>query len=95
VTVQARKTPLGQDQTARFAELVLHRDTNELLAARAVYAVRTLVYAQDTRFEMTLTRGPDDTWVPASTSFRAILDMLFRDPVDLSTTASYTDVRRP
>ena len=95
VTVQARTTPLGQDQTARYAELVIHRDTNELLAARAVYAVRTLVYAQDTRFEMTLTRGPDDTWIPASTSFRAILDMLFRDPIDLSTTASYTDVRRP
>lgn len=90
VTIWAKRGESGVEQSARFAELTLHRDSHELLAARTVYAERTMLYRQDTRFDIRLYRGPGDVWLPRETTFRATLDMLLRDPRHFRTTSTYT-----
>ncbi|PEN11101.1 hypothetical protein CRI94_16910 [Longibacter salinarum] len=93
VTVQARESGTGPDQVARYAELTVHGDSYELLAAHTVYTERTLLYGQDTVFHITLARTENDTWLPKETRFRAILDMVLRDPFHVRTESTYTDVR--
>lgn len=90
VTIWAKPGESGIDQSARFAKLTLHRGTHELLAAETVYAERTMLYRQDTRFDVRLKRGPGDVWLPRETAFRATLDMLLREPRHFRTTSTYT-----
>jgi len=90
VTIWAKPGDGSMEQSTRFAELTLHRDSNELLAARTVHAERTMLYRQDTRFEIRLREGPGGVWLPHKTAFRATLDMLLRDARHFQTTSTYT-----
>lgn len=90
VTIWAKPGDGGMEQSARFAELTLHRDSNELLAAQTVYTERTMLYRQDTRFEIRLREGSGGVWLPHETAFRATLDMLLRDARHFQTTSTYT-----
>lgn len=89
VTIWAKPGEGGTEQSARFAELTVHRTTNELFAAETVYAERTMLYRQDTRFEIRLREGASGVWLPGETSFRATLDMLLRDARHFRTTSTY------
>ncbi len=90
VTIWAKRGEGGTEQSARFAELTVHRVSNELLVAQTVYAERTMLYRQDTRFEVRLRDGPGGVWLPGETTFRATLDMLLRDARHFRTTSTYT-----
>jgi len=90
VTIWAKSREGGTEQSARFAELTVHRTSKELLATRTVYAERTMLYRQDTRFEIRLQEGPNGIWLPGETAFRATLDMLLRDARHFRTTSTYT-----
>jgi hypothetical protein len=89
VTIWAKPTEGGTEQSARFAELTVHRTSNELLAARTVYAERTMLYRQDTRFEIRLHEDAGGVWLPGETTFRATLDMLMREARHFRTTSTY------
>jgi hypothetical protein len=92
VIVQARNGESGPEQSARFAELTLHRDTHQLLAAHTVYTERTLLYAQDTVFRILLHPAGGETWLPRETEFRALLDMILRDPLEIATRSTYSEL---
>jgi hypothetical protein len=90
VTVQARASGEGREQSVRYAELTIHRDTGELLAARTVRAERILLFSEDSRLVVRLRLGPDGTWLPHESRFHARVDVPFRAPQEFRTVSTYT-----
>jgi hypothetical protein len=88
VRVQAREGGMGREQSVRFAELTIARDSRELLAATAVRAEHVLLFQEDSRLVVRL-RPADTTWLPAQTTFHAHVDVPFREPVRVRTRSAF------
>lgn len=94
VTVTARDTGEGAEQSIRRATLTLTRDGLDVVAMSTIRAERSILFTEDSRFVVRLRRAPDGTWVPALTRFDARVGVPFRDAQPFRTATAYTDYRR-
>lgn len=88
VTVQARESGQGPEQSIRYTQLTITRDARQLVAAQTIRAERALLFREDSRFDVRLqpVRG---TWLPTETRFRARIDIPFRDPLEFRSASTY------
>jgi hypothetical protein len=88
--VEVRARPgAGDDQSIRYARLVVTRADRALVAASVVRAERTLFFREDSRFSLLLRPGPAGAWLPGLTRFRARVDVPFRAPRQFRTASAY------
>lgn len=89
VTVDARPTGEGADQSIRRAVLTMTRDAHELVALSMVRAERSLLFREDSHFVVRLRRTPDGVWLPHLTRFHAHVGIPFRDAQQFRSVSTY------
>ncbi len=87
--VKARAHGTGQDQGVRYARLLIHRASNQLIGLALVRNDQVLLFGENSRMSVRLQRGPDGTWVPHVTRVRASVHMPFRTPRQFRTVSAF------
>lgn len=88
IRIQARPEQ-GADQSIRYAELIVLRDSRELVAASTIRSENVLLFREESRMAIRLQSESDGTWLPAETRFRARIDIPFREAVEFRTVSTY------
>lgn len=89
VTVQARESGQGPEQSIRYTQLTITRDDRQLVAAQTIRAERALLFSEDSRFDVRL-QPVSGTWLPDETRFRARVHAPFRDPLEFRSVSTFT-----
>jgi hypothetical protein len=88
IRIQARPEQ-GADQSIRYAELIVLRDSRELVAASTIRSENVLLFREESRMAIRLQPESDGTWLPAETRFHARIDIPFREPLEFRTVSTY------
>ncbi len=89
LSVRARAQGTGREQGVRYARLLIHRPSNQLVGLSLVRDDQVLLFGEDSRLSVRLRRAPDDTWVPHVTRVRASVHVPFRAPRQFRTVSAY------
>jgi len=87
--VTARAHGTGKDQGVRYARLLVHRPSNELIGLTLVRDDQVLLFGEDSRMSVRLRRAPDGTWVPHVARVRASVDIPLRAPRQFRTVSAF------
>lgn len=89
LAVRARSSGTGDEQGVRYARLLIHRPSNQLISLALVRDDQVLLFGEDTQLSLRLRPGPDGTWVPHVARVRASVHVPFRDPRQFRTVSAF------
>lgn len=92
--VTARSRGTGREQGVRYARLLLHRSSRQLIGLSLVRDDEVLLFGEDSRMSVQLQRAPDEAWVPHVTRVRAIVHVPLRTSRRFRTVSTYDNYRR-
>lgn len=87
--VKARARGTGREQGVRYARLLIHRPSDELIGLTLVRDDEALLYGEDSQMSVRLRRASDGTWVPYLTRLRASVHVPFRTPRQFRTVSAF------
>jgi len=87
--VTARDYGTGKEQGVRYARLLIHRTSNQLIGLSLVRNDQVLLFSEDTQMGIHLRRAPDGSWVPHMTRVRASVHVPFRAPRQFRTVSAF------
>jgi hypothetical protein len=89
LTVRARDRGTGREQGVRYARLLIHRPSTQLIGLALVRGDQVLLFGEDSRMSLRLRRAPDGTWVPYLARVRASVHVPFRTPRQFRTVSAF------
>ena len=89
LSVRARSSNTGDEQGVRFARLLIHRPSNQLIGLALVRDDQVLLFGEDSQLSVRLQRGPDGRWVPHVTRVRTSVHVPFRSPRQFRTVSAF------
>jgi hypothetical protein len=89
LTVRARNRGTGREQGVRYARLLIHRSSNQLIGLALVRDDQVLLFGEDSQLSLRLRRAPDGTWVPHVARVRASVHVPFRSPRQFRTVSAF------
>ncbi len=87
--VTARDYGTGREQGVRYARLLIHRPSNQLIGLSLVRDDQVLLFSEDTQMGIHLRPASDGTWVPHVTRVRASVHVPFRAPRQFRTVSAF------
>jgi hypothetical protein len=92
---RARTHGTGKEQGVRYARLLLHRPSHQLVGLTLVRDDQVLLFGEDSRLSLRLRRAPDGRWVPHVTRVRASMHVPFRTPRQFRTVSAFYAYESP
>lgn len=89
MTVRPRSSDTGDEQGVRYARLLIHRPSRQLIGLALVRDDHVLLFGEDSRLSLRLRREPDGTWLPHVARVRASVHVPFREPRQFRTVSAF------
>lgn len=87
--VTARAHGTGKEQGVRYARLLIHRPSKQLVGLTLVRDDQVLLFGEDSQMSVQLRRAPDGRWVPYVTRVRTSVHIPLRTPRQFRTVSAF------